>query len=75
MPVHGDVHLADGHTHVSAVAHGQPVKIPVSAGIPGGVRVALISCVALAIAMLGLVVLASPVNHVWPSGNSLKVPL
>jgi hypothetical protein len=53
----------------------EPVKVPVSAGIPGGVRVALILCVALAIFILSLVAFASPANHVWPSGDSLKVPL
>ena len=54
---------------------GAPVTVPVSAGIPGGVRFALISCVGLAILILGLVVFASPVNHVWPSSDSMKVPL
>jgi hypothetical protein len=52
-----------------------PVNIPVSAGIPGGVRFALFACVGLAILILGLVVAASAANHVWPSGDSLKVPL
>jgi hypothetical protein len=52
-----------------------PVQIPVSAGIPTGVRIALIGCVCLAILILALVVIASPVNHVWPNGDAVKIPL
>jgi hypothetical protein len=52
-----------------------PVQVPVSAGIPVGVRIALISCVGLAILILALVVIASPVNHVWPAGDAVKIPL
>ncbi|HTV73026.1 MAG TPA: hypothetical protein VME66_04945 [Candidatus Acidoferrales bacterium] len=52
-----------------------PVTIPVSAGVPGGVRVALFSCVGLVILILGLVIVASAANHVWPASDSLKVPL
>jgi hypothetical protein len=52
-----------------------PVQVPVSAGIPTGVRFALIACVGLAILILALVVIASPANHVWPAGDAVKIPL
>ena len=52
-----------------------PAGIPVSAGIPTGVRISFLAAIALAIAMLALVIAVSAVNHVWPSGNSLHVRL
>ena len=53
----------------------KPVEVPVSAGIPTGVRISFVAAIALAIVVLSLVVAVSSVNHVWPSGHSLKVPL
>jgi len=51
------------------------IRIPISAGVPMGVRIAYVACAGLAIFILGLVAAASSVNHVWPSINSLKYPL
>jgi hypothetical protein len=51
------------------------VEIPVSAGIPTGVRISFLAAIALAVAMLGLVIAVAAANHVWPAGNTLRVRL
>jgi hypothetical protein len=58
-----------------ALQPDEQVRIPVSAGIPRGVRISFLACAGLAILILGLVIAASAANHVWPSSASLKVPL
>jgi hypothetical protein len=63
--------LAQDH----ALQHDEHVQIPVSVGIPTGVRISFLACIGLAILVLGLVIAASAANHVWPSSASLKVPL
>lgn len=65
-------------SHAAQAAHydeEKPVEVPVSAGIPIGVRISFVACIVLAIGILSLVVAVSSVNHVWPSGHSLKVRL
>jgi hypothetical protein len=51
------------------------VEVPVSAGIPTGVRISFLASIVLAVAMLALVVAVSAINHVWPAGDSLHVRL
>jgi hypothetical protein len=51
------------------------VDIPVSAGIPMGVRIALLLGVGTVITIMGLTVFSSAFGHVWPSADSLKIPL
>jgi hypothetical protein len=52
-----------------------PIEVPVSAGFPISVRISFLAAIVLAVVILGLVVAVSAANHVWPSGNSLKIPL
>jgi hypothetical protein len=59
----------------SAHSDEPQVRVPVSAGIPTGVRISFLAAAALAVVMLGLVIAVSAANHIWPSGASLKVPL
>jgi hypothetical protein len=52
-----------------------PGEIPVSSGIPTGVRISFLAAIAIAVVMLALVITVSAVNHVWPAGDSLRVRL
>lgn len=49
--------------------------VPVSAGIPMGVRVALLIGVGIVISIMGMTVGSSAFGHVWPSADSLRIPL
>jgi hypothetical protein len=51
------------------------IRIPISGGIPMGVRISFLACGVLALLILGLVIAASSANHVWPASDSLKFPL
>jgi hypothetical protein len=64
-----------GHPQSNTTGMKPAFQIPVSAGFPLVVRLALVACAALAIFILGLVVFAASENHVWPAGDSLRVPL
>jgi hypothetical protein len=61
--------------HASGPAPVPSDEYPVSAGIPTGVRVALLLGVGLIISILGMTIGASSFGHVWPSADSLQIPL
>jgi hypothetical protein len=62
-------------THGNGHGTGNAPDIPVSAGIPMGVRVSLILCVALVISILGMTIVSSAVGHVWPWTEAMKITL
>ncbi len=63
------------HQSQSSPSSDGGVVIPVSGGIPPLVRIATLIGIVLVFIVLGLVVWQSYYGHVWPSQNSMKVPL
>jgi hypothetical protein len=58
-----------------SMAQATSDDVPVSAGIPVGVRVALLIGVGIVISIMGMTVGSSAFGHVWPSQDSLRIPL
>lgn len=50
-------------------------NIPKSAGIPPVIYITAISGIVMIFIILSLVFANSSANHVWPSGDTLAVPL
>lgn len=61
--------------HTQAPHAKDSFQIPVSGGIPPGVRFSFLACGLLVLMVLGSVIISSGTNHVWPAGASLKIPL
>ena len=55
--------------------HGEGGGIPVSSGIPSFVRILATIGLVVIFIMGGLVIGTSWAGHVWPSQDSLKIPL
>jgi hypothetical protein len=63
--MHGDTRPIDPAT----------AEVPVSSGIPVGVRLALFTGILIVISIMAMTAGSSMVGHIWPWFQSMHVPL
>ncbi|MGH7706849.1 MAG: hypothetical protein ACREM6_02795 [Vulcanimicrobiaceae bacterium] len=55
--------------------HESPSDVPVSAGMPPALGIAMVGFIAVVILIMSMVIFASPFGHAWPWTESTKIPL